>query len=307
MSRFIQRFCRFLQGFSGFFHDNKVGILCFVFGISSINFAVAGNEKTIPSFAPFILDGVEAKEHFEEFILANKPAVEAHNQEDTTSQTAQQWIAEGKAAYDDALYGEAMEYFNKAINLDPNLAEAYFILGRIYAESEQDYDAAIKYYHKAIELDSNLAEAYIALAEVYQDGKHDYDEAIKWYKKAISSEPYSSDAYLALGLLYKYNKQDYDKAIECFDKMVELNFGLLEAYYSLGLAYQDGKQDYDKAAEYFDEVVELNPNYASVFYYLGILYEEQGNLEKAIECHKKAAILSDESSQDWLRDRNISW
>lgn len=61
---------------------------------------------------------------------------------------------------------EAIAEYNKAIELDPNLAIAYNNRGAAYFETGQ-YDLAIADFNKAIELDLNLAMAYANRALAY--------------------------------------------------------------------------------------------------------------------------------------------
>ena len=51
-------------------------------------------------------------------------------------------------------YQEAIENFNKAIELDPNSVSFYFARGDVY-EILRKYEEAINDYNKAIELDPN--------------------------------------------------------------------------------------------------------------------------------------------------------
>ena len=53
----------------------------------------------------------------------------------------------------------AIEDYTKAIELKPNLAEAYNNLGAAYSD-KGEYDRAVADYTKAIELKPNLAETY---------------------------------------------------------------------------------------------------------------------------------------------------
>ena len=53
----------------------------------------------------------------------------------------------------------AIADFNKAIQLDPNLAGAYNNRGVVYSETGK-YKPAIADFNKAIQLDPNLADAY---------------------------------------------------------------------------------------------------------------------------------------------------
>ena len=54
---------------------------------------------------------------------------------------------------------KALEYFNKAISLDPNYAKAYHNRGIVWA-NEGNYDRAILDYNKVIELNPVDAKAY---------------------------------------------------------------------------------------------------------------------------------------------------
>lgn len=56
-------------------------------------------------------------------------------------------------------YKDALSDYNKAIDLSPSFAEAYFKRGNI-KNLLGDYEGAISDYNKAIDLNPNLAEAY---------------------------------------------------------------------------------------------------------------------------------------------------
>ena len=79
-------------------------------------------------------------------------------------------------------YQEAIIHFEKAIELNPNSAEAYNNWGFALNELKQ-YEEAIEKYKKAIELNPNNVNAYnnwgVALNELEKT-----DEAIEKYKKA---------------------------------------------------------------------------------------------------------------------------
>ena len=190
--------------------DNKAGFLYFILGVSSINFAIAGSGNTMSSFAPFILENVEMNRHFEKIILEGTSAKEAYNQDDTNSKKAEEWLTTGNVKYLHKSYDASIESFNKAIELDPNLAEAYHSLGIVYRESKQDYDKAIEYYRKAINLKPNDADVYVSLGDAYKDGKRDYakamecyKEAVKHYKETIKSNPDLRKQYNELEQAYK--------------------------------------------------------------------------------------------------------
>jgi len=73
--------------------------------------------------------------------------------------TAEEWKERGVSFSISGEYEKAIECFDKAIELNPNLTKAYINRGNAYYYLEQ-YEKAIEDYNRAIELDPNLTEAY---------------------------------------------------------------------------------------------------------------------------------------------------
>jgi tetratricopeptide (TPR) repeat protein len=90
-------------------------------------------------------------------------------------------------------YDEAIECYDKAIELNPNNADAYNNKGTVLSEL-RNYHQAIECYDKAIALSKNDDIIYYnkgnALCELNK-----YDEAIEYYDKAIELNPNNADAY----------------------------------------------------------------------------------------------------------------
>ncbi|MEQ1921012.1 MAG: tetratricopeptide repeat protein [Pyrinomonadaceae bacterium] len=78
----------------------------------------------------------------------------------------------------------------KALELDPNLAEAHASLGYIILTSEYDFAGAERSYKRAIELDPNYATARQWYAGLLSSSSR-HDEAIKEIKKAVELDPFS--------------------------------------------------------------------------------------------------------------------
>lgn len=84
-------------------------------------------------------------------------------------------------------FNQAKTCFNRAIELNPNNANAYMDLA--WTESELgNFDAAHQLIDKSIKMNPNNAEAYNVKGEIYyQSG--DYDNALMWYNKAKEIKP----------------------------------------------------------------------------------------------------------------------
>ncbi len=116
------------------------------------------------------------------------------------------------------MHKEAIEYYEKAIKLKPNFAEAYYSLGVSYISigmktaEKEIYDKAIECFKKTIELKPDFQDAYYYLGVGYSEiGK--YKKAINAYKKAIELNPDDADAHYKLGCAYFW-LGDMDSAFE---------------------------------------------------------------------------------------------
>ena len=130
---------------------------------------------------------------------------------------------------------EAKNCYAKAIELDPDFAEAYTNLGTIYAQEEQ-WQSAINFYQKAIALQPNLASTYRNLARVWaQMGQ--LSEADKCWFKAYSLEPAKAtpEEHIQLGDNFLRQNQ-VTQAIRCYCHAIELNPNFNQAYQQLGNA-----------------------------------------------------------------------
>ena len=101
-------------------------------------------------------------------------------------------------------YDKSIENYNKALDRQDNdyyKATIYINLGVLYRYLGQK-EKAIEYYQKAIKLDPEYARAYSNLGVVYDDlGQK--EKAIEYYQKAIKLDPEDAFAYNNLGVVYR--------------------------------------------------------------------------------------------------------
>lgn len=120
---------------------------------------------------------------------------------------------------------EAMEFFKKAIELNPDLEGPHLELGSIYY-IKRLYDLEIKEYQEVLRLNPNNTDGLFYLGEAYET-KGLYDLAIKEYEKIITLDPEDAEAYYNLGLAYLTQGQK-DKVMKIYSKLKALDPGFAE-------------------------------------------------------------------------------
>jgi tetratricopeptide (TPR) repeat protein len=166
-----------------------------------------------------------------------------------------------------------------------------------YYKQEND-EEAIKEFNKAIEIDPNCAEAYFNRGKAEE---FDYtDRAIADYSKAIELKPGYVEAYNWRGMAYELDKKNYDKAISDFSKAIEINPKYINSYVNRGTAY-DSKGEYDKAIADATRAIEIepdNPKHYSNSRAWGYYYK--GDYNKAWQDVHKAESLGGSIDPDFL-------
>lgn len=116
------------------------------------------------------------------------------------------------------------------------------------AYKSQKYDEALDFYTKAVVINPTDKITMLKIANIYKL-KGNHTRALSFYDKIITLDKNSSDAYFNKGLVYA-NQKNYDEAIKCFEKVIDLTPEYPYAYYSIGMAYEL-KNMPEKAVEYY--------------------------------------------------------
>jgi len=120
------------------------------------------------------------------------------------------------------MYREAAEVY---LSIKPQTA---VILNKAGIAHHQmaDLDTAKKYYDKAVKLDRNYAEAINNIGTIHYARKS-YRRAISSYKKALKYSPESASIFSNLGTAY-FARKDYNSAMECYNKALSLDADVFE-------------------------------------------------------------------------------
>lgn len=124
---------------------------------------------------------------------------------------------------------QAQKAFEKAIQLDPTLVVAYYNLAELEAQRNVDKQAAIEYLERARELDSNFWVVYDSLSRLYNETKQ-YEQAKLITEAGLESVAYSDEietVHVRYGLLSNrgwayFELGQYDEARDILDDAVNL-------------------------------------------------------------------------------------
>ena len=115
-------------------------------------------------------------------------------------------------------FKEAVNFYQKAIDIKPNYAIVFRNLGLVF-EALGELQKAKGYYEKAINVQPDDAESYNNLGVVFNE-MGELQKAKNCYQQAIKIQPNFVEAHSNLGLKYKA-LGEREKAIECFEKAVK--------------------------------------------------------------------------------------
>lgn len=180
-------------------------------------------------------------------------AEERKERREKDEMTEYDYWSEGMGFYVKAKYREAIESYNKAIELNPRYANAYLYRGNAY-EAIEEYDQALEDYNKACQLNPMDLFAFKNRGGLYKTLKL-YDKALKDFERAIQLDPLYESPYEERGNVYAEVK-NYDKALDDYAKAIELNpkYGFTyesraKVYRKLGLV-KEAEADERKWREY---------------------------------------------------------
>ncbi|HKP68391.1 MAG TPA: winged helix-turn-helix domain-containing protein [Pyrinomonadaceae bacterium] len=162
----------------------------------------------------------------------------------------------------------------RAIEIDPRLAEAHVSLGACKMFFDWDLDGAEREFRLAMELDHDYAVPYELLAySLRARGRH--DEAITAARRAMELDPLNLLMVGDLGVCYRFAGQ-VEQAIEMNNRLMEMDPTFGDVRFENGLAYaQIG--NYDKALGEVMKGLELTGNSTKVKAGLGIIHGRSGN------------------------------
>ena len=150
-----------------------------------------------------------------------------------------------------------------------------------------DTDNAIQEYRRALELNPNNAEAHLRLGFLMYNAKRMYEEGMSHYNQALKANPNDPRIHHDLGMALLHQRQ-FDRAIEHLSQALQgmpngldIQYNLVGMHFNLALAYSFAERP-EEAITHFSEVVRLDPKNFSAHYRLAISYAEAKRFSEAV-------------------------
>ncbi|MEX1185412.1 MAG: protein kinase [Gemmatimonadaceae bacterium] len=202
---------------------------------------------------------------------------------------ADDWVAPDEA------YPQAKMIAMRALQSEPDLAEAMTSVGKVLAWYEWDFAGAEQHLRRAVSLAPNDADAHWAFGSVLPTVGQ-LGEGMAEIRKALTLNPLDPwySRWLARYLLYA---GDYSGAIAQGEKIVELDENFFLAYIDLGSA-RLAQGEPEKALEWYQKGQRLE---SSVRSYDAFIVRALAELDRRDEAEEILARLEEEGRQHYVR------
>jgi tetratricopeptide (TPR) repeat protein len=178
---------------------------------------------------------------------------------------------------------EARDSFEHALQLHPSypgtIPNAWNNLG-ILSAREGDTAAAIEYFQRALQIDPAHLIALLNLGNAYRQRK-DWAEAKQTLQRAFDVGPDDPEVNYSLGMVCA-QLEESDRAYEYLKRAVSLRPVYPEALNNLGVLYLRMKRP-EEAIHSFEESIRVAPEYDQSYLNLARVYAIQGERDKARE------------------------
>ncbi len=198
---------------------------------------------------------------------------------------------------------QAIEYFNQAIESDPNfalaysgLADAYLVAGAYGAiPSQEALTRGKKAAARALELDDKLARAHYALATAYTWYDWNWENAEREFNRALQLNPNDAlgrnwyGGYLSVQGRHDEAIGEHERALELDPFSLIINANLARSFY--------WAHRYDEAITQARKTLQIDPHFGVALFWLegslrhNNLFKEAVTLRQATTTPEKARII----------------
>lgn len=171
------------------------------------------------------------------------------------------------------------------------IADCYYLLNQRNAlPAEEAFQKAESAAQRALEIDPALAEAHVSLGTVSALYHRRWDEAIAYFKRAIELNPQYAEAHARLGL-HLTTMGNFDEGLAALKEAERLDPTSLNTAIYLGVNFYFSRQ-YERAIAQFQRALEFAPNVPAAYFHLTRIYERNGRFDEAVEAELKDRTIT---------------
>lgn len=234
-------------------------------------------------------------------------------------------LNKGVAAFKNAKYPDAVQFFTKAVELDPTFATARLYLATAYmnqyipgAESPENVEMAknaLANFQKVLDADPKNATAVESIASLYylesqgtaklEDKLTRLENARQWYQKLTEVDPNRKEAFYSLGVIaWAKWYPDWNSARIKAGMKPDAPGPLKDKKAREELITKHGQMIEGGIAS-LKRALEIDKEYDDAMAYLNLLYRERADLALSSEGYKKDVELADDWMQKALDTRKL--
>jgi lipopolysaccharide biosynthesis regulator YciM len=193
---------------------------------------------------------------------------------------------------------EAITFFQRVLNLDPNHVDTLLRMG-ISQLRQKNVQEAIRLHLKAWNLENNNQEVMFSLSADYEDAKR-FDDAIKMYREILRKDPSNITTLIRLRDLY-HRLNQWEELVETQARLLANPLGTQELEVEhrklIGFKYELGRSlleagDLERARKVFRGIIKLDKDFVPAYLGLGEVYLEEGKQKEAGQLWEKSYKLT---------------
>jgi tetratricopeptide (TPR) repeat protein len=211
------------------------------------------------------------------------------------------FLSKGRSLYKLKKYSDAINYFNKALDINKNDENAWYFKGTcLYALKK--YDDALACFDMTLKIDVEFVPAWmqegaiLTYLEKYSDANECFDKVIKL---GSAENDYLENDYLLYNKGFcLFNLQRYNEALDCYNRATELNSKNEYNWLFKGECLRSLHQ-FQEALDCYEQAIKLNPKDYYFWFFKGNCLFDMQQYEEAVTCYNEAIKLNPHDSSFW--------
>jgi TolB-like protein len=204
------------------------------------------------------------------------------------------------------------EQINKYQTKNPEAYNFYLQgLFHIKKRTNEGYKKSIEYFEKAVALDPDYALAYAGLADTYFllswydliQKPEGYAKSKEYVNKALGIDKNLAEAHAVLGTVLCWNEWKWEEARKELQLAIELNPNFISAH-SYYAELLEILRENSEARKQVNIALELDPFFWMMHYLSGRLYLNEGKFNESLDEFRKVREITSDSVFDWMEFYN---